>query len=106
MILPDLVIHNQTQRFVLLAALYIKTQAKTVMVGDLGQIAMEKGFTKQEFDKIVDYLVKEGLISELVDGTYTRITHLGIKAVEGVFKDVNAPTTYFPSYTRLLKNLL
>ena len=103
--LPDLVIHNQTQRFMVLATLYAKTQAKAVSVGDLGLIALEKGLAKHEFERIVQYLVQESLISNPVDGVYAQLTHKGIRAIELVFQDINRPSDYFPAYTRMIKNL-
>ncbi len=103
--LSDMVIHNQTQRFVMLAELYAKTQAKSVAIGDLGQIAMEKGFAKHEFDRIVQYLVQEGLVSSPVDGLYVQLTHKGIRAVEAVFQDMNKASEHFPAYTKIIKNL-
>lgn len=101
--LPEIILHNQIQRFELLAALYIRTQSGSETLCDLGRVAMEKGMTQHEFTRAFEYLLNEKLISNPVNGSFSKITHLGIRAIEDVFRDTSKPSLYFPPYTKMVK---
>jgi len=103
MLLAELALYNQSQRFELLAVLYAKTQSGSVPIWDLSQVANEKGINKHQFDRAFEYLLQEGLVNSPIEGYFTKITHLGIKAIEDVFKEVNKPSQHFPAYTRMIK---
>lgn len=103
MLLTELVLHNQTQRFELLAVLYIKTQSGSAPLWDLGQVAMEKGINRHDFQRAFEYLIQERLISDPIEGYFVKITHLGIKAIEEVFFGVTKSSSYFPAYTKMIK---
>ncbi|MDW8205051.1 MAG: hypothetical protein RMJ87_08495 [Cytophagales bacterium] len=101
--LPEIILQNQIYRFELLATLYARTQTGNNALCDLGRVAMEKGISQHDFARAFDYLLNEKLISNPINGSFSKITHLGIKAIEEVFKDTNKPSTYFPPYTKMIK---
>ncbi len=103
MLLTELVLHNQAQRFELLAVLYMKTQSGSVPLWDMSQVAMEKGINKYDFNRAFEYLLQEGLVNNPIEGYFTKITHLGVKAIEDVFKEVTKPSQHFPAYTKMIK---
>lgn len=101
--LLEIILQNQAQRFELLATLYARTQVGSNSLCDLGRVAMEKGMSQHEFTRAFEYLLNEKLISNPINGSFSKITHLGIKAVEDVFRDTNKPSLYFPPYNKMIK---
>lgn len=101
--LPDIILQNQIHRFELLAALYARTQSGSNTLCDLGRVAMEKGMSQHDFARAFEYLLNEKLISNPINGSFSKITHLGIKAIEDVFRDSSKPSFYFPPYSKMIK---
>lgn len=100
------IIHDlKTERFQVLFALYIATEADYEHAQNLKDLAESRGITGNRYRKVMTYLSEEGFIGRKDGGNehmYT-ISHKGIKIVEEVFLDQYAPTYYFPPYREMMR---
>lgn len=100
-----LVSHHKTNRFKLLLALYIASDADPDFSINMEQLAEQRQMETQKFEKAFRYLLDEHF-AELRDGgsdTQAVITHKGLKVVEEVFLDPKKQTYYFPPYQEMRK---
>ena len=95
----------KTQRFYLLFALYIASEADYDYAMNLESLAKNRGLSITQFKKIYRYFLEENFVEKRDGGGEynTCITHNGIKAVEEVFLDQYRQTYYFPSFREMMR---
>jgi predicted transcriptional regulator len=104
----SLVHFKKTERFLLLYALYKKSNANTDFTFNLRDLALEEGLGYKTFKSVFDYLCSEGLLRIRMQSDnreyfyHATITERGINAVEEVFQDETQPTDYFPAYREMM----
>ncbi len=98
---------KKTERFLLLYALYKKSNASTDYSSNLLEMGMQEGLGYKTFKSAFDYLSAEQLIRLRSQSDnreyfyYASITEKGIKAIEEVFDDETRSTSYFPAYREM-----
>ena len=100
-----LVSEHKTNRFKLLLALYIASDADTDFSINMEQLAEQRQIDFKKMEKSLRYLLDEHF-AEMKDGggeLQAAITHKGIKVVEEVFLDAKKQTYYFPPYQEMRK---
>jgi ssDNA-specific exonuclease RecJ len=95
----------KTERFYLLFALYIASEADYDHALNLNQLAENRGLKPNKFRKIWKYFMEENFITPKDGGLeyLASITHRGVKAVEEVFLDQYKQTYYFPSFREMMR---
>jgi hypothetical protein len=109
--MTNLIFDKQNERFILLFALYKKSNAQTEMSFNIRDLASQHGMGYHSFRSAYDYLIAEELIqpkyytgnSDTQDGYFhASITIKGINAIEEVFKNMHKESTYFPPYHKMV----
>ncbi|MEM1137928.1 MAG: hypothetical protein AAGI07_18985 [Bacteroidota bacterium] len=106
--MTGIVHYKKTERFMLLYALYRKSNASTDYASNLRDLASEEGLGYKIFKSAFDHLCSEQLIRPKAQSDareyffYAGITEKGINAVEEVFRDENKDTKYFPPYREMM----
>lgn len=106
--MTNLIHHKKTERFILLYALYRKSEGNMGHPHNLRDVASEEGLGYRSFRSAFDFLCRERLIhlraaSESQDHFYfASLTEHGLKAVESVFDDESQKSDYFPPYREMM----
>lgn len=87
---------KKADRFRFLNYVYEVTDGDEAPSVNMWEIGNKLGFTKDETQKIVDYLVGEGLIDYSAMGGAIELKHYGIVQVEEALSNPEKPTQYFP----------
>ncbi|MEM1137929.1 MAG: hypothetical protein AAGI07_18990 [Bacteroidota bacterium] len=95
----------KTQRFYLLFALYIASEADYDYTMNLESLGKSRGISGPHFKKVYKYFLEENFIEKKDGGGEYQIgiTHNGIKAIEEVFLDQYRHTYYFPSFRDMMR---
>ncbi len=95
----------KTERFYVLFALYIASEADYEFGMNLAALAENRGIKPARFKKIYRYFIEEKFIEPRDGGSefHAAITHNGIKATEEVFLDQHRQTYYFPSFREMMR---
>lgn len=99
----ELIDIQKTNRFKLLLALYIASDADYDHAINMESLAEQRELDPPKFNRAFKYLHEERFIA-LEDGGneyLASITHKGIKVVEEVFLDPSKQTYYFPPYRKM-----
>jgi hypothetical protein len=96
---------NKTNRFTLLFAIYIASNADYDYAVNLEMLAQGKGLSGRDLRKAFKYFCEENFIMPKDGGGefHACITHKGIKTLEEVFLNEYISTYYFPSYREMLR---
>jgi hypothetical protein len=86
---------TQQKRFQFLFKLFEVSQGDELFSIDAFELGDQLGYTREETNRIYDYLQGEYLINR-VAGTRISITHQGIVEVEKALSKPDEPTAYFP----------
>lgn len=84
------------RRFNYLHLLWEKTDGNIRARENMDELGEYLGYSKQETEKIVQYLVDEYLVKYAGMSKLLEITHEGIKEIEEALSHPEAPTHYFP----------
>lgn len=87
---------RKADRFRFLNYIYEVTDGSETPSVHMWEIGNKLGFTEDETEKIVDYLVGEGLIDYRAIGGQIELKHYGIIQVEEALSNPEKPTQYFP----------
>jgi hypothetical protein len=87
---------KKADRFRFLNHAYELTDGDETPSVNMWEIGEKLGFTEDETQKIVDYLVGEGLIAYRAMGGEIELKHYGIVQVEEALSNPEKPTQYFP----------
>ena len=106
--MTSIVHYKRTERFMLLYALYRKSNASLDFGYNLRDLATEEGLGYKVFKSAFDYLSSEKLIKPKSQSDsfeyffFAGITDKGINAVEDVFREESKDTFYFPAYSEMM----
>jgi hypothetical protein len=90
--------YKQYRRFLVLNALYKRTNGNTSQAEDLQQIAASVDIKNGNFEDALECLPEDGFVKQLGMGsTVVFLTHVGKKAVERVYSFPNERSEHFPS---------
>jgi hypothetical protein len=98
----DRLTEKRANRLRLINDVYERTDGDTSEALDMWQLGEELGFESDETQKIVDYLVGEGLLEYRAIGGVVGITHAGVVQVEAALSHPEQPTHYFPAVINVL----
>lgn len=101
----NIVHDNKTERFMVLFALYIASNADCFHAMNVERLGESRGVSGASFRKVFHYLAEEGFLERKDGGTdfLAVITHKGVKVVEEVFLDQYEQTYYFPPYRDMMR---
>jgi hypothetical protein len=83
-------------RFAFLRAVYDETEGTTERMVQMNDIGAKVGFDDDRTERIVSYLIGEGLLEWAAMGGLIELTHWGLKEVEEVLSAPDQPTEHFP----------
>jgi hypothetical protein len=94
---------KKAKRFKYLNRLYEKTNGDTfVHVHMFEDIGNELGFSTDDTESVVQYLVDERLMEYAAMGGSVAITHYGVTQVEAALSEPEKPTKYFDSIINIV----
>jgi len=105
--MTSIVNFKKTERFLLLYALYKKSNANCDYGYNLMELGLQEGLGHKTFKSAFDYLVAERLVKLRAQTDnrdyfyFASLTEKGINAVEEVFNDETQSTRYFPAYREM-----
>lgn len=99
--MTDPLTEKRLQRFRLLNALYEKTGGNELARVAMHDLGAELGFSREQVELIVQYLVGEHLVKYATMGSIA-ITHYGVTQVEHALSSPDEPTEYFPPVINIL----
>lgn len=106
--MKSLIQHRKTERFLLLYALYRKSNGTTQQSFNLREMAFSEGIGLRAFKACFDFLSQEQLIRPQMSGEQpfdfyrASISDAGLMVIEEVFRDEMQETPYFPSYREMM----
>jgi hypothetical protein len=93
--IQDTITQEKERRFAFVRAVYEQSGGNEFAVFDREVIGDQLGFDPQTVERVVQYLIREGLLFGYLSGE-VNITHDGINEVEGALSHPDQPTTHFP----------
>jgi hypothetical protein len=88
---------RQAKRFALLRALYERSEGSPSAALNKDEVFANLGWSRDEFEGAVEYLVNERLATHPYFGGVISITHAGVREVEQALQHPQAPTPHFPA---------
>jgi hypothetical protein len=90
----DGIAEQKLRRFRFLKYLYERTGGRETEIVPDAEAMQGSALSKEEFDLVCDYLLKEGL----VEGTFDAVclTHAGVVEIEAALSQPDQPTEHFP----------
>ena len=99
----DALTKKKTDRFCFLNRLYEKTNGNYYALEDMWAVGTDVGLTRDETQRVMEYLNGEGLATHRANGGAVAITHAGLVEVERALSAPQAPTHYFPAVVNVLQ---
>jgi hypothetical protein len=99
----DSLTKKKTDRFRFLNRLYERTGGDYFALEDMWAVGADVDLTREETQRVMDYLNGEGLATHRAIGGAVAITHAGLREVERALSAPEAPTHYFPAVVNVLQ---
>jgi hypothetical protein len=99
----DALTKKKTDRFRFLNRLYERTNGDYHALEDMWEVGADVGLTRDEAQRVMDYLDGEGLATHRAMGGAVALTHVGLREVERALSVPEAPTHYFPAVVNVLQ---
>jgi hypothetical protein len=99
---PDPLTEKKAKRFRFLNGLYTRTDGNEEDIVDMWEIGVAAGLTREDTDRVVQYLVGENLVQYVAMGGAIGITHFGVIQVERALSEPERPTEYFPPVVNIV----
>ena len=90
----DTVAEQELRRFRFLKYLYERTGGSETEIVPDAEAVRGSALSKDDFDLVCDYLLKEGLIAGTLDAVC--LTHAGVVEIEAALSQPDRPTEHFP----------
>jgi hypothetical protein len=98
----DALTEKKAKRFRFLHFVYQKTDGDEHEHLDMWAIGTELGFSREQTERMVDYLVGEHLLQFVAMGGLIGITHYGVVQVERALSEPAQATEYFPPVVNII----
>jgi len=89
-------LEKKEQRLRFMHRLYEVTDGSPLVDVESTRIGEEFGWSEQETDRVVEYLMGEGLVEYFAGGNMINVTHAGVVEVEAVLDNPDRGTAHFP----------
>jgi hypothetical protein len=89
-------LEKKEQRLRFMHRLYEVTDGSPLVDVESTRIGEEFGWSEQETDRVVEYLMGEGLVEYFAGGNMINVTHAGVVEVEAVLDNPDRGTEHFP----------
>jgi len=84
------------QRFAFLRKVAQDTNSDPDSMVDMWEVGEELGYSRSQTERVVHYLVEEGLLQHMAIGGIISITHQAVKELESAIRKPSQPTEHFP----------
>jgi hypothetical protein len=93
---------KKANRFRFMNALYEKTNGDQHEFVDMWEVGASLGLSREETERVVQYLAGEHLLEEVAMGGLIAITHYGVVQVEQALSQPERSTQYFPPVVNIV----
>src|SRR5659263_182006 len=93
---------KKAKRFMYLNAMYEKTDGDKNEHVDMYELGEDIKFTRELTEKVVDYLIDEGLLEYAALNGIISITHYGVVNIEDALSSPTTETHYFPPVVNIM----
>lgn len=98
----DTLAKKKADRFRFLHRLYDRTNGDCHALEDMFDVGADVGLSRDETDRVMQYLYGEGLATHRAIGGAVAMTHSGVREVERALSEPETPTQYFPPVVNIL----